>query len=537
MTIRARSTLALVCALAMACLHGVACGTSVPDGGASDLDAGGLGQGPTLGRGDASQALVIAPAAPVLDVSGAGVTLAFHAFASGASNPSPAVWSTDAPSIGTIDANGVFTASGLAGGAVLVRATVGALSATTTLHVRLVLTDNPGNVDPGTRGALEGGGAADPSLRWLYPYDHTVWPRGLTSPTLQLGGADPSAILVHVSFASLDYKGFFGAASPARVTLPAPIWRAITQSAVATDDVMVDVTIMAAGKVTGPVRETWTIAQGSLRGTVYYNSYNSPLANGTGAILGLRPFGGQTPSVVIKSNPKGECHVCHAVSANGSTLVASNKRTAATPGFVATDRVYDLRSGAAGGLDAPNRTWDFGALSPDGSRFLRAGAVARASIPGAPWAPNVRGLGEAGDLPSALFETTTGAPVASPGLDGAGLHMMMPAFSPDGAHVAFNHYDTGAGHSIAVMDFDPKASRFSNLRDVATVPAAYAGWPTFTPDAKWLLFAAGSNVEYDTLSDDTSLVPEPVSDVWVVHVASGTAVTADALNGVRAGKV
>jgi hypothetical protein len=384
MRIRARSTFVLASALAVAGVHGVACGTSAPDDGAGAFDASVGGGGPTLGRGDASQTLVIAPTDPHLDVSGPGAKMAFQARVDGASTPSAATWSTDATAIGAIDASGTFTASGLAGGAVLVRATVGALSATTTLHVRLVLTDNPGNVDPGTRGALEGGGAADPGLRWLYPYDRTVWPRGLTSPTLQLGGADPSAMLVHVSCASLDYKGFFGASSPARATLPPSVWRAVTQSASATDAVVVEVTTTAGGKVTGPVKETWTIAQGSLRGTVYYNSYNSPLANGTGAVLGLRPFGGQTPSVVIPSNPNGECHVCHAVSANGSTLVASNERAAVTPGFVSTDRVYDLASGATAGFDAPARTWDFGALSPDGARFLRAGAVASASVPGAP---------------------------------------------------------------------------------------------------------------------------------------------------------
>jgi hypothetical protein len=492
-------------------------------------DAGGDDGGDAMGMGfgDATAGgLTITPQNPVLPVTGPGTTLQFTALVGGTPDPG-ALWTIDVADIGTIDPTGLFTASGMLGGPTQVAARAGKLTGTTTLTVKLTLTDNPGNVDPGTQGKLNAGGNADPGMKWLYPYDRTVFPRGIDPPVLQVGGQPPDAMLLHVSFGGLDYKGFYGASNPGRVTISPQLWKTISLSATGSDDVQVSVTKITGGQVSGPVMEHWTIAQGSLRGTVYYNSYNSVLAGNTGAVMSVRP--GQSASVVVAG-----CRVCHTVSADGSTLVAANE----VPNATATDRVWDLKSGMnppATLFDAPNREWAFGALYPDGSRFLRFGAVPDQGIPGAGWAPNVRGLGQFGDLPSALFNPKNGQPIAAPGLDGTGMHMMMPIFAPDGTMAAFNHYDTGQGHSVAVMNFDSKTNTFSGLRDVGTIPTAYLGWPAFTPDDKFVFFAAGTDVEYDTISDDTNAIPNPTSDMWIAHVPTATIASADLLNGVSGG--
>ena len=57
------------------------------------------------------------------------------------------------------------------------------------------LVENPGNVDAATQAKLEGGGTADAAFAWLYPYDKTVFARGLLSPTLQFGGTATDATL------------------------------------------------------------------------------------------------------------------------------------------------------------------------------------------------------------------------------------------------------------------------------------------------------------------------------------------------------
>jgi hypothetical protein len=146
------------------------------------------------------------------------------------------------------------------------------------------------------------------------------------------------------------------------------------------------------------------------------------------------------------------------------------------------------------------------------------------------------------DVPTDLFDPTTGVSLGPTGLDagpgGAPINMMMPTFSPDGKEVAFNHYDTGAGHTIAVMDFDNATNTFSKLRDVATLPSTlYAGWPTFTPDDQYLFFAGGTDNEYDTVSDSPPNPPNPTGNIYIAHIPSATIATADMLNGVSAGKV
>jgi hypothetical protein len=507
-----------VCVLGAATVGG-GCGSgSSNNGGPVSGDDSGTGNGdggPTFGDGGGLNALSISPQNPTLNVNAPGVTQQFTALEGG--TPVHANWTIDVANIGTIDGNGLFTASGLLGGPTTVTAMAGNQKASTLLTVHLALTDNPGNVPPATQGQLTGGGSADPTFKWLYPYDATVFARGIGAPVLQTAGSFDAAYL-HISFSGLDYKGFYGASNPGRITLTPQLWQTITLSATGTDTVKVEVTKISGGQVTGPVSETWTIAQGNLRGTIYYNSYNSVLAGNTGAIMSLRP--GSTAKVVVAG-----CRVCHAVSADGSTLVSANEPT----GGAATDGVWDLKNNAAPGYQAPNRTWVFGALYPDGSKFLRYGSVPDSNAAGAPWSPNVRGVGQSGDLPSTLFDPKTGATIPSTGLNLAP-HMMMPIFSPDGTKVAFNHYDTGQGTSVAVMDFDAKTNTFSNLKDIATLPGQYLGWPAFTPDNKFVFFAAGNNVEYDTISDG-SPIPQPVSNLYIAHVGTATNAPADQLNG------
>jgi hypothetical protein len=480
--------------------------------------------GHSFGGDSSLTGLTISPANPTLKVTGPGTTLQFQALEGG--TPVSPQWTIDVADIGTIDATGLFTASGLIGGPTTVAATDGNLKASTILNVKLTIGDNPGNVPAATQTLLQAGGTADPTFKWLYPYDGTVFARGIGAPVLQTAGNFDAALL-EISFGGLDYQGFYAASSPGRITLTPQLWQTITLTAQSTDAVKVSITEINAGKVTGPITETWTVAQGNLRGTIYYNSYNSAIAGNTGAIMSLRP-GQSTPTVVVAG-----CRVCHAVSADGSTLVSANEPATGT----ATDSVWDLKNNAAPGYQAPNRTWVFGALSPDGSKFLNYGAVANSGAnANAPWAPDVRGVGQHGNLPATLYDTKTGAVIPSTGLDAAP-YMMMPAFSADGKMIAFTHYDKDQGHSVAVMDFDNATNAFTNLRDVATLPAAtYVGWAAITPDDQFVFFAGGTHLEYSTISDEPGAavpanVSDPTSDLYIAHIPSLTEVAANQLNG------
>ena len=69
-------------------------------------------------------------------------------------------------------------------------------------------------VPSGTQTELGAGGTADASFAWLYPYDKTVFPRGLLPPTLQFGGTASDAAYVHVTFPGFELQGYYGAVEP-----------------------------------------------------------------------------------------------------------------------------------------------------------------------------------------------------------------------------------------------------------------------------------------------------------------------------------
>ena len=266
------------------------------------------------------------------------------------------------------------------------------------------ITDNAGNVDSGTQMALEAGGNADPSFRWLYPYDQTVFPRGLLSPKLQFDGAS-DVFYVHATALGLDYKGFFAGSMPSALKLPDADWTAIT-NAQGDDQVKVDVYKTSGGLVSGPITETWKIAGGSLRGTIYYETYVSQLAGMVG-IMKIQP-NATAPTVVKHASASCGC-IYHTASADGSTLVSAI-------GFTGNSGSWDLHNNAAAITNANGNHFTYGGIYPDGS-FVVSATDYRT------WEPGQK---------SRLYDTHTGANIPTPSWDGAVTKSGTPAFSHDG---------------------------------------------------------------------------------------------------------
>ena len=127
-------------------------------------------------------------------------------------------------------------------------------------------------------------------MRWLYPYDGTVFPRGLKAPLLMWEGPNASAVYVHIRSTLFEYKGCLVPTAPGRLELPPDVWqKAEAQTQGANDPYTIEVTTLSAGTATGPISEKVVIAQANLNGSIYYGSYNSLLAGGFGGLTGFFP--------------------------------------------------------------------------------------------------------------------------------------------------------------------------------------------------------------------------------------------------------
>jgi hypothetical protein len=526
---RTGSAAGLVLATSGSFALAAACGAN-PDyapGGGAGAGSSEAGAGFELGFGGSENASGGAPSATQLalevtaeqqelEAAGEPVSLQLTARYEDGSRPKVVVWTVDDTRIGSVSEDGEFTANGFVGGDVTITATVGSQSASLTIHVTVTIVSDPDGLETSLKDELVTGGSDGPGgvgpdgeLRFLYPYDETVFPRGLFAPLLQLGGAEASATYVKISTSNFSYEAFAGASGPTRVTLSEDVWRGVTLSAGAGDWVEVEVTKESAGEVTGPVAQRWLIAQGSLKGFVFYNTYRSPLA-ATGAVMRIKP--GETATVLQRG-----CTVCHSVSAQGNVLVAGVQWDGEN---AVVSRAFNLPEN--GGItlrneQADGRVYAFGGLTPDGALMLTSGVPASGA--------KMRGM--SGELFTRLVDTATGETVPAPSF---GVNVAMtPNFSPDGSRVAFNNHDaSAAGHVLSVASFDGSAEppEFGEVSNLVTDAEKVLAWPSFLPDASALLFHAGDS--FDTAGYQGGPL---YADLRLVDIESGGVSTLDALNG------
>jgi hypothetical protein len=562
----------------------VSCGSSGSnakqgDGGANAGQAFNPGGSSGGGEGGSSQGLTITPPMPTVTVvSGQAVpTVQFKAMQG--SQQVVAGWSIDQAQLGSFNGTGLFTPSGLIGGTGNVTATLGSQTGTTTVTVVLqtvekgdpaysakgfdagaggyegVGGDGPGG--PPTTAevtTLSGTPTADATASLLYPYSGTVWPQGLLAPLLQWnpGAHSFDSVYVDLKENSYEFKGYFAANATPFLNLPIPqgAWQAATTSNAGGSDTLTLTVIFGQGAAAyGPYTETWTIAQTTLQGTIYYNSYGTALVknsdtsdsygNQYGAgTLAIAP-GATSPVLVAGINSVANpapvagqgagqaangsgCRVCHTVSANGKALVtqASNQNAQDYTNTVYIDLANDTTGGA--GTSLQTRSLAFPALYKDGSLlFSGSGAMI------------------VGDNSSKLYATPGGTPVAGvTGFTGS-FQGDVPAFSPDGEHVSFNFYggsltsDAGATlqsdqRSIGIIDFNGTTT-FSNPRVLYTPtnnnPVVYS---SFFPNSAGIVF----EIELSNPSGSWGYTwMQNTSELWWVDVASGMAHRLDQLNG------
>jgi hypothetical protein len=369
--------------------------------------------------------------------------------------------------------------------------------------------NNAAGLSPADVQKLKAGSGSTGPLKWLYPYNGTVFPRGMLAPDLMWDGPPAEAAYVHIKSKIFEYWACVKPMDPNRISLPQDAWdKAGQRSFGKEDDYLIELSVLSGGMVLGPAPVHIQIAQAAIKGSIYYNTYRSNLVAGgmpgmpgamdPGMIPGGFPgfpgggfpgggFGG-TNGIVVRIPASGraevfgqtDCNGCHSVSADGSLLLAQSVATGALS--------YQLASGQAPMPQMAGQNGCWVGLYPDGSAALSMSSVidvARAGIFG----------GVAGSTNAQLFDTKTGQPIMSTGIPPGAL---MPFFSPDGTFLVFNDYAADQAHGVALMRYDTKTHAATEYNVVFTEPAGAMrpAWPFVLPDNGAVVFVRTDDFDF-----------------------------------------
>ena len=510
-------------ALVIAALLPVACGgggsnngtgagsTTAQGGSGGSTGTTGTGNGGGLlfdGGSDPVVSMTITPPDATLTVmNGAIVAQAYTVTGQtkngGSANVDGGQWSFDRPDVATMNpGTGDLTPTGLAGGKGIITYKLGTLEATTTVTVKLHYTHDPQNVDPSIKAQLGQASTPDPSMSILYPYDKTVFPRGLTGPTLQWnGGAAADIYYIHATSPTFEFESWTTVPPPSRYDFPkAPvdIWKKLTDSTVG--DITVSIQRHDGSQPYVPVTRTWIIAPANLTGTIYFWEVNN------GNVVRLKP--GDTKPEDFLQKPAGvTCVACHSVSKNGSTIVAAFNGSASPWGTFNSGSGASVFVYGTNPNDGPNGS-GFQAITPSGSHVL--------------WGQERH----TPHLSLSAFDSAAEIAQMNPGT-GFPVH---PAWSSDGKKIAFAVRSNGnwldfTSSSLWVTDVDVAASPpFTGIQQIVAndVDRPTVTFPTWSPDSKWIAFERATQARSRDGLSDISLVQADGSNAVALDAANGT---------------
>ncbi len=480
-------------------------------------------------------------------------------------SPVNAGWGVDQGNIGSIPAapasTAVFSPTGTAGGTVNVLASYMGKTLTVPIFVKLTSAQNGPNTSPGETaqtvpntpaglaqlsagggvggvggeglgpavtdmptltalGAPTGNGQAQ-NLAFVYPYDKTIWPRGMLAPLLMwswsIGDADAIQIKLTSAKGSFTWIGTFGrppilmttGGKYIRSPIPQDVWDMATNTVSGpSDQLTLSLTVASGGMAYGPITETWTVAPARLTGTVYYNSYGTQLVANWGgtvdtkgnpigaAILGVRS-GDLGPTLVAgeNSSPQNDtgCRVCHVVSSKGRWLLTQSEQ--GNPGD-GQSYLYDLSLPPAmvpgSGVAIPQQgTFAWAGLTGDGAYALTNQINPSSSNPAIGTSQSSFWQFSA----SPVAGTLTGLP--------SGVSAGYPSYSPDDSLVAYVDATSNTSDihgPIVVAGYDAATQTFSNVKAVQSPATGQRiGYPVILPDNSGLVFETQVRTGSDTV--------------------------------------
>ncbi|MBL8743115.1 MAG: hypothetical protein JNK04_18525, partial [Myxococcales bacterium] len=305
---------------------GSAAGGSQPTGGSTG-NAGGPGSGgDPFGSGGGiptEQVIVIEPQSFELTVvDGAIVTQPLTAKIQGQDVTSQVQWSFEKPNVGDVNA-AVFTPTGVVGGSGKVTATLGAASGQADGTVYIEKTIGAGLLPPDQKAALDNPqGGADPSMTLAYPYNETVFPLDVLAPEMMWFGGNPGdGYKLTITEDFYQYTEYFTTAPPGRHLIAEADWAAIGSSGggANADPVAVALTRASGNTAYSPATSTWKIAQGRLKGAIYYWELPDACGGGNGRVLKIKP----NDPIPEEFYQPGVCWGCHTVSRDGAKMMAT----------------------------------------------------------------------------------------------------------------------------------------------------------------------------------------------------------------------